>query len=98
MEGKFLNFFQENILSFLSKIGCILGICEVFYKNVPSGVMGQQLACAPPCCSLMGERVGGVKVRRLTDKDSLIERKSKERGEKLMTHYCPQADFCPACP
>lgn len=67
MEEKFLNFFQENILSFLSKIGCILSICEVFYKNVLSGVMGQQLACAPPCCSLMGERVGGVKVRRLMD-------------------------------
>lgn len=33
---KILNFFQENILSFLPKIGCILGICEVFYKNQES--------------------------------------------------------------
>lgn len=46
----------------------------------------------------MGTREGGVKVRRLMDKDSSSEGTSKERGEKLVTHHCPQADSCPAGP
>lgn len=86
----FWTFFKKT--SCLSRIGCILGICEVFYKHVLSGVVGQQLACAPACCSLMGERVGGLKVRRLRDKNRWNERRVR-KGERSYW-----ADFCPASP
>lgn len=72
----FWAFFKKT--SFLSRIGCILGICEVFYKNVLSGVVGQQLVCAPACCSPVGERGEGWKWEDSWIK-SLNERRVRKR-------------------